>query len=63
MDSDIHIPGFAVPRYSERAQEADAETTTTAAERTESAQAAVAGASCGDDRDDSAVGTGEEALR
>ena len=63
VDSDIRIPGFAVPRYSKRAHEADAETTTTATERTESAQAAVAGASRGDDRDDSAVGTGKEALR
>ena len=60
--SDIRIPGFAVPRYSERAHEADAETTTTATERTEPAQAA-AGASRGDNRDDSAGGNGEEALR
>ena len=63
VDSDIRIPGFAVPRYSERAQEADAETTTTATERTEAVQTAVAGVSRGDDRDDSAVGTGKEALR
>ena len=42
--SDIRIPGFAVPRYSERAHEAEAETTTTATERTEPAQTAVAGA-------------------
>ena len=63
VDSDIRIPGFAVPRYSERAHEADAETTITATERTESAQAAVAGASRGGDRDDSAVGNGKEALR
>ena len=89
--SDIRIPGFDVPRYSERTREAEAETPTTATERTESAQAAVAeaagvsrlGASSavvtsqadserpevmrrgrtGDDRDDSADGTGEEALR
>ena len=63
--SDIRIPGFAVPRYSERAHEADAETPTTATERTESAQAAVAGASRGDDRDDGSVGggNGEEVLR
>lgn len=89
--SDIRIPGFAVPRYSERAHEADAETTTTATERTEPVQTAVAGATgvsrlgassaaatiqadgepstavhlsgTGDDRDDSAVGTGKEALR
>ena len=63
--SDIRIPGFAVPRYSERVQEADAETTTTAAERTEPVQTAVAGASRGGDRDDSAGGggTGKEALR
>ena len=40
--SDIRIPGFAVPRYSERAQEAEAETKTTTAERTEQAYAAVA---------------------
>lgn len=46
VESDIRIPGFAVPRYSERAQEAE-----------------MAGASRGDDRDDSAGGTGEEALR
>lgn len=63
VDSDIRIPGFAVPRYSERAHEADAETTTTTAERTEPAQAAAAGASRGDDRDDSAVGTGKEVTR
>ena len=61
--SDIRIPGCAVPRYSERAHEADAETTTTAAERTEQSQTAVAGASRGDDRDDSAVGTGKEVTR
>ena len=58
--SDIRIPGFAVPRYSERAHEADAEATTTAAERTEPVQTAVAGVSRGDDRDDS---SSEEALR
>ena len=66
--SDIRIPGFAVPRYSERAHEAEAKTTTTATEqteavRTEPAQTAVAGASRGDDRDDSAGGNGEEVLR
>ena len=63
--SDIRIPGFAVPRYSERAHEAEAETTTTATERTERVQTAVDGASRGDARDDSAGGggTGEEALR
>ena len=58
VDSDIRIPGFAVPRYSERAHEADAETPNKAAEQT-----AVAGASRGDDRDDSTDGNGEEALR
>ena len=65
VDSDIRIPGFAVPRYSERVQEAEAETTTTATERTEPVQTAMAGASRGDDGDDSAGGggTGEEALR
>ena len=63
VDSDIRIPGFAVPRYSERAHEAEAETTATATERAEPVQTAAAGASCGDDRDDRAVGTGEEALR
>ena len=41
VDSDIRIPGFAVPRYSERAQEADAETTATATERMEPMQTAV----------------------
>ena len=61
--SDIRIPGFAVPRYSERAHEADAETTTTTAERTESVQTAVADASRGDDRDDSAGGNGKEVTR
>lgn len=63
--SDIRIPGFDVPRYSERAHEAEAETPTTATERTEPVQTAVAGASRGDDRDNSAVGggTSEEALR
>ena len=63
VDSDIRIPGFAVPRYSERAHEADAETPTKTAERTEPMQTAVAGASRGDDRDDSAGGNGEEVLR
>ena len=65
VDSDIRIPGFAVPRYSERAQEADAEATAKTAERTERVQTAVDGASRGDARDDSAGGggTGEEALR
>ena len=58
--SDIRIPGFAVPRYSERAHEAEAETTTTATERTEQAQTVVAGASRGDD---SADGNGKEVLR
>ena len=60
VDSDIRIPGFAVPRYSERAHEAEAETTTKTAERTEPVQTAVAGASRGDDRDD---GNGEEVTR
>jgi len=60
VESDIRIPGFAVPRYSERAHEADAETTTTATERTEPMQTAVAGASRGDARDD---GNGKEVLR
>ena len=63
VDSDIRIPGFAVPRYSERVHEAEAETPATTAERTEAAQAAVAGASRGDDRDDSADGNDKEALR
>ena len=65
VDSDIRIPGFAVPRYSERAHEAEAETTTTAAERTESVQTAVADASRGDDSDDGSVGggNGKEVLR
>ena len=40
--SDIRIPGFAVPRYSEWAQEAEAETPATATERAESVQTAVA---------------------
>ena len=63
VDSDIRIPGFAVPRYSERAQEADAETTATATERTESAHAMVTGASRGDDGDETADGDGEEVER
>ena len=61
--SDIRIPDFAVPRYSKRVHEADAETTTTTAEQTERVHTAVAGASGGDDRDDRADGTGKEALR
>ena len=61
--SDIRIPGFAVPRYSERAHEAEAEATTKTAERMEPVQTAVAGASRGDDRDETADGDGEEALR
>ena len=60
VDSDIRIPGFAVPRYSEWVHEADAETTPTATERTEPVQTAVAGASRGGDRDD---GNGEEVTR
>ena len=60
VDSDIRIPGFAVPRYSERAHEAEAETPTKTAERTEPVQTAVAGASRDDARDD---GNGKEALR
>ena len=65
VDSDIRIPGFAVPRYSKRAHETEAETPTTAAERTEQAQTAVAGSSRGDDSDDGSVGggNGKEALR
>ena len=61
--SDIRIPGFAVPRYSKRAYETEAETPTTATERTEQAQTAVAGASRGDDRDESADGNGKEVER
>ena len=56
--SDIRIPGFAVPRYSERAHEAEK-----TPERTEPVQTAVAGASRRDDRDDSAVGNGKEVTR
>ena len=63
VDSDIRIPGFAVPRYSERAQEAEAETTTTTAERTEPVHAAVTGASRGDDGDETADGDGKEVTR
>ena len=63
VDSDIRIPGFAVPRYSERAQEAEAETTTTATERTEPVHAAVAAASRGDDRDETADGNSKEVTR
>ena len=65
VDSDIRIPGFAVPRHSEQAHEADAKTPTTATERTEPVQTAVAGSSRGDDRDDGSVGggNGEEVLR
>ena len=63
VPSDIRIPGFAVPRYSERVLEAEAETTAKTAEQTESVQTAVAGASRGDDRDDSAGGNGKEVLR
>ena len=86
VNSDIRIPGFAVPRYSERVQEAEA-----TPERTEPVQTAVAeaagvsrlGASSagatnqagserpgamrrggtGDDRDETADGTGEEVER
>ena len=63
VDSDIRIPGFAVPRYSGRAHEANAETTTKTAERTEAAHAVVAGTSRGDDRDDGADGDDKEVLR
>ena len=63
VDSDIRIPGFAVPRYSERAHEAEAETPNKTAERTEAVQTAVADASHGDDRDDSAGGNGKEVTR
>ena len=65
VDSDIRIPGFAVPRYSKRAHEAEAGTPTKTAEQTESVQTAVAGSSRGDDRDDGSVGggNGEEVLR
>ena len=58
VESDIRIPGFAVPRYSERAREAEK-----TPERAEPVQTAAAGASRGDDRDDSAVGTGKEVTR
>lgn len=60
VDSDIRIPGFAVPRYSKRAHEAEAETSNKTAERTEAVQTVMAGVSRGDDRDDS---SSEEALR
>ena len=63
VDSDIRIPGFAVPRYSKRAHEADAETTTTATERTEPVQTAVAAASRGDARNETADGNGKEVTR
>lgn len=42
VESDIRIPGFAVPRYSEWVHEADAEATTAASERTEPVQTAAA---------------------
>ena len=58
--SDIRIPGFAVPRHSERAHEAEAEITTKTAEQTEPVHAAVAGSSRGDDRDETASGNGKE---
>ena len=61
--SDIRIPGFAVPRYSEQAHKADAETTTTTAEQAEPAHAAVAAASRGDDRDETADGNSKEVTR
>ena len=61
--SDIRIPGFAVPRYSERVHEAEAEATVKTAERTESVQMAVAAASCGDDRDETTDGDGKEVER
>ena len=63
VDSDIRIPGFAVPRYSERAHEAEAETTAKTAERTEPAQAAVAGASRDDARNETADANGKEVTR
>ena len=63
VNSDIRIPGFAVPRYSERAHEAEAETPNKTAERTEAVQTVVAGVSRGDDRDDSAGGNGKEVTR
>ena len=63
VDSDIRIPGFAVPRYSEQAHKADAETTTTTAEQAEPAHAAVAAASRGDDRDETADGNSKEVTR
>ena len=63
VDSDIRISGFAVPRYSEWAQKADAETTATVTERTEPAQATVAGASCGDARNETADANGKEVTR
>ena len=44
VSSDIRIPGFAVPRYSERVREAEAETTSKTAEQTEPVHAAVADA-------------------
>ena len=59
VDSDIRIPGFAVPRYSERVREAEAET----AERTEPVQTAVAAASRGDARNETADGNGKEVTR
>ena len=49
VESDIRIPGFAVPRYSECVEKAEA-----------MPQTAVAGASRGDDGDDSAGGNGKE---
>lgn len=63
VDSDIRIPGFAVPCYSEQGHKADAETTTTTAEQAEPAHAAVAAASRGDDRDETADGNSKEVTR
>ena len=63
VTSDIRIPGFAVPRYSEQAHKADAETTTTTAEQAEPAHAAVAAASRGDDRDETADVNSKEVTR
>ena len=62
VDSDIRIPGFAVPRYSERAHEADAETTTKTAERTEPVHAA-AGTSRDDARNETTDANGKEVER
>ena len=66
VDSDIRIPGFAVPRYSERAHSVEAAGASPAAMTNQAGSehpAAMRRGGAGDDRDETADGNGKEVER